>query len=90
MNKERTGYKAIEKQIQANCRQEKEAWTNKVCEEIEPLERQNTSIMHKKIKSLSNRKAYASSGCIKSNDGTLVMEREEVLRRWSEYIEELL
>ena len=45
--------------------------------------------MHKKIKSLSNRGTCSSSGCIKSKDGTLVMEREDILNRWSEYIEEL-
>ena len=61
----------------------------KECEEIERLERQNTAVMHKKIKSLSTRKTCSSSGCIESKDDTLVMEREEVLKRWSEYIEEL-
>ena len=56
----------------------------KECEVIERLERQNTVVMHKKIISLSNRKTISPSGCIESKDGTLVMEREEVLKQWSE------
>ena len=30
-----------------------------------------------------------SSGCIESKDGTLIMEKNQILERWSEYIEEL-
>ena len=89
VNKESTEYRAIDKQIQKMCKQEKETWINRECEEIERLERKNTALMHKKIKLLSNRRTCSSSGCIKSKDGTLVMEREDILKRWSEYIEEL-
>ena len=45
--------------------------------------------MHEKIKSISGRKTCTSSGCIQSKDGTLIMEKDEILERWSEYIEEL-
>ena len=89
VNKESTEYRAIDKQIQKMCKQEKETWINRECEEIERLERKNTALMHKKIKLLSNRRTCSSSGCIKSKDGTLIMEREDILKRWSEYIEEL-
>ena len=89
MNKESTEYRAIDKQIQKMCKQEKETWINRECEEIERLERKNTALMHKKIKLLSNRRTCSSSGCIKSKDGTLIMEREDILKLWSEYIEEL-
>ena len=87
--KESTEYKAIDKQIQKMCKQEKETWINRECEEIERLERENIALMHKKIKLLSNRRTCSSSGYIKSKDGTLIMEREDILKRWSEYIEKL-
>ena len=89
VNKESTEYIAIDRQIQKMCKQEKETWVNRECEEIERLERKNTALMHKKIKLLSNRRTCSSSGCIKSKDGTLIMEREDILDQWSEYIEEL-
>ena len=71
------------------CKEEKETWINREGEEIERLERKNTSLMHKEIKLLSNRRTCSSRGCIKLKDGILIMEREDILKQWSEYIEEL-
>ena len=88
-NKESTEYKNVDKQIKNKCKQAKETWINEECEEIERLERTNTALMHEKIKSISGRKTCTSSGCIQSKDGTLIMEKDEILERWSEYIEEL-
>ena len=44
--------------------------------------------MHKKIKEISGHNICSSSGCIKSKTGAVIMEKEQVLRRWSEYIGE--
>ncbi|GFO14926.1 RNA-directed DNA polymerase from mobile element jockey-like [Plakobranchus ocellatus] len=46
--------------------------------------------MHAKIKDVSGKKIKCSSpGCIKSKDGTILMEKKEILNRWSEYVEDL-
>ncbi|GFO26187.1 endonuclease-reverse transcriptase [Plakobranchus ocellatus] len=46
--------------------------------------------MHAKIKNVSAKKIKCSSpGCIKSKDGTMLMEKKEILNRWSEYVEDL-
>ncbi|GFN89497.1 RNA-directed DNA polymerase from mobile element jockey-like [Plakobranchus ocellatus] len=46
--------------------------------------------MHAKIKGVSGKKIKCSSpGCIKSKDGTMLMEKKEILYRWSEYVENL-
>jgi len=45
--------------------------------------------MHKKIRELTNRNQCSNSGCIKAKDGSVLLEKEEILERWSEYIEEL-
>ena len=87
--KESIEYKDIDKQIKAKCTQAKETWMNEECEEIERLDRTDMALMHKKIKSISGLKMCTSSGCIKSKDGTLIMEKNQILERWSEYIEEL-
>ena len=88
-NKESIEYKNIDKQIKAKCTQAKETWINEECEESERLDRTNTALMHKKLKSISGHKMCMSSGCIESKDGTLIMEKNHILERWSEYIEEL-
>ncbi|GFO35666.1 endonuclease-reverse transcriptase [Plakobranchus ocellatus] len=47
--------------------------------------------MHAKIKDVSGKKIKCSSpGGIKSTDGTMLMEKKEILNRWSEYVEVLL
>ncbi|GFN88795.1 endonuclease-reverse transcriptase [Plakobranchus ocellatus] len=46
--------------------------------------------MHAKIKDVSGKKIKCSTpGCIKSKDGTMLMEKKEILNRWSEYVEDL-
>ena len=45
--------------------------------------------MHSKIKDIKGTKGCTASNCIKAKDEHLLMEREDVLNRWSEYIEDL-
>ena len=48
--------------------------------------------MHKKIKELSSHatsSTCSSGGCIKSKDGTMLMEKGKIIARWTEYIQEL-
>ncbi|GFO20090.1 endonuclease-reverse transcriptase [Plakobranchus ocellatus] len=46
--------------------------------------------MHAKIKDVRGKKIKCSSfGCIKSKDGTMLMEKKEILNRWAEYVEDL-
>ena len=41
------------------------------------------------VKEVSGKKSCTSTNCIKSKDGTVLMDKDDVLNRWSEYIEEL-
>ncbi|GFS06162.1 RNA-directed DNA polymerase from mobile element jockey-like [Elysia marginata] len=43
--------------------------------------------MYKRIQEITGRKASSKSGCIKSKDGSIIMDKK--LERWSEYISEL-
>ncbi|GFR66047.1 RNA-directed DNA polymerase from mobile element jockey-like [Elysia marginata] len=45
--------------------------------------------MYKRIQEITGRKASSKSGCIKSKDGSIIMEKDKKLDRWSEYISEL-
>ncbi|GFO39078.1 endonuclease-reverse transcriptase [Plakobranchus ocellatus] len=50
----------------------------------------DSKFMHAKIKDVSGKKIKCSSpGCITSKDGTMLMEKMEILNRWSEYVEDL-
>ena len=45
--------------------------------------------MYKRIQEITGRKASSKTGCIKSKDGSIIMEKDKKLERWSEYISEL-
>src|SRR3984893_1243204 len=45
--------------------------------------------MHKKTKELARHTTCTSGGCIKGKDGTVLMEKAQILQRWTEYIQEL-
>ena len=58
------------------------------CEEIE-ANKVNSKTVRQKIKEVTGRKVAAKTGCIRSKDGDILMEKENILNRWSEYITEL-
>src|ERR1700730_11546481 len=45
--------------------------------------------MHKKTKELARHTTCTSGGCIKGKDGTVLMEKDQIFQRWTEYIQEL-
>ncbi|GFO41256.1 hypothetical protein PoB_006776100 [Plakobranchus ocellatus] len=50
----------------------------------------DSKFMHAKIQDISGKKIKCSStGCIKSKDRTMLMEKKEIFNRWSEYVEDL-
>ena len=80
-------YQKLEKEIRNKCREAKERWYNKQCEETEELEKgYKMNKMHAKIKDLTNKKhnVKTGSGCIKDKDGNLLCERDEIARRWTQ------
>jgi len=53
------------------------------------LERSNPQKMHDKVRQVTGRQKSAGASCIEAKDGTIIMEQEEMLQRWKEYIGEL-
>ena len=82
-------YKSLDKTIRVKCKEAKEGWLNEKCAEIEKLKNTDTAGMHKKIKEMAGQKTCSSTGCIKSKEGTIIMEKDKVLQRWTEYITDL-
>lgn len=87
-NKNSTKYKVLNKQIIVECRKAKEEWIESQCAELEDLEKKNMQLMYSKIK-LMARKSQPANTALKNKDGKVVMEQQDVLDRWTEYIGEL-
>ena len=45
--------------------------------------------IHRKIKEITGHRSCSSAGCIKSKEGTVLVEKVKILERWNEYIGEL-
>uniref|UniRef100_A0A8D8WJF1 Craniofacial development protein 2 n=1 Tax=Cacopsylla melanoneura TaxID=428564 RepID=A0A8D8WJF1_9HEMI len=81
-------YKEARKNIQLMCRNAKEVYMNKECEEAEILERVNTNKFHTKIKSLMKKDNKVSEYILGVN-GEELYEGEEQILRWKQYCEQL-
>ena len=79
----------LTKQIKIKCTKAKEKWINDQCLEIETKQKSDSKYIHSKIKEISGKRSYTNVGCIKSRDGKILMDKNDILNRWSEYIEEL-
>ena len=82
-------YAELDCEIRSLCDRAKEEWLNNECEEIERQQQGDTRVLHRKIKELAGKKSSAPAGCIKSKDGEIIMEKDKIRQRWTEYIGEL-
>ena len=91
-NKERNPqkYEELDLEIRQECNLAKEIWINEQCDEVEDMERNHRiESMHKKIKEVIGRKRETRGNVIRNKEGVLVMEIEDVLKRWEEYVKDL-
>ena len=88
-NEER--YNTLNRTIHRECTKAKEKWMNEKCKEIEDLDKRDQQLMYERVKEITykNKNRSNTSTAIKQADGTVVMEEEEVIERWAEYIAEL-
>ena len=83
-------YRMLDNKIKKKCREAKEKWLNDQCSEIEGQFGSDHHGVYKRIDDISGKKAgCSSSGCIKSKDGSMLVEKDPILSRWTEYIGEL-
>ena len=62
---------------------------NNKCREIEILQKFAPQTMYKNVEEILGRKSNSPNGCLKDKDGNIIMEKDKILDRWSEYIHEL-
>ena len=84
-----SGYRDLDKQIKKKCREAKENWLNDQCTAVEEQFGNNHRV-YKRINEITGRKSGCiGSGCIKAKDETMLVEKDTILNRWTEYVEEL-
>ena len=81
----------LHKEIKQACIEAKEARLNEQCQLIEQLNAAHkTNLMHCQIKEVTGKKrGNGTTTYVEAKDGTIIMEKDEILDRWSEYIGEL-
>ena len=68
----------------------KEEWLAEKCRNLEMSHKNNDKKMYEDIREMTNQRNKAQSGnCIKSKDGRLLFEKEDIKARWCEYTGEL-
>lgn len=82
-------YRELDIEVKRRCKERKEEWLKERCDEVEQLERVNSKQMYEKVREISGNKRPTKSSTIKDEQGNVLMELEEVLGRWKQYIKEL-
>ncbi|XP_037784698.1 craniofacial development protein 2-like [Penaeus monodon] len=82
-NRGSSEYKQASKEIRKKCREVKEIWLNEQCEEIERHKTNEPGAMYRKIKEVMDFKGCSSTGCIRSKNGEVLMEKDKILERWT-------
>ena len=82
-------YKTLNLMIHTECRKAKEKWIEEQCNELEDLEKKNIQLMYNKIKNMSKRTCRPANTALKTKEGEVVMEEQDILDRWTEYIGDL-
>src|SRR5688572_9013417 len=88
IQKDDAHYKWLKHEIQKLCREAKDKYYENKCREIEMLDRTHNQLLYKKIQEMRPRRNRMVQ-MIKSKQGNCITDKEEVLERWVEYVEEL-
>src|SRR3989441_8127907 len=81
-------YKKLKQEIRKLCREAKDKYYEDKCKEIEMLDKAHSQLMYQKIKELRP-KGNRGLQTIMGKQGNALMEKDEVMERWAEYVEEL-
>ena len=82
-------YTELNEMVKRKCAEAKEAWADGKCREIEQLQAEYKSKeMFSKIKKFTKTDTNAG-GCIKDTDNNILFESDAIIKRWTEYVEDL-
>ena len=84
-------YHELNKQMRKKCNEAKDAWINEQCNEIEQKKAilyTASTYMAKKIQEIVGKKRPTDSRYVKAKNGGILINKNDILNRWSEYIED--
>jgi len=81
-------YKKLKHEIQRMCREEKDKFYEDKCKEIVMLDELHSQLLYKKIEDLRPRN-NGMLQTVKNKQGKCLIEKEEIMERWAEYVEDL-
>src|SRR5206468_2940859 len=88
IRKEEDQYTKLKHLIQKQCREAKDKYYEDKCKKIEMLDKVHSQLLYQQIKELRP-KGNRMVQLIKNKQGKNLKEKEEVMGRWAEYVEEL-
>ena len=84
-------YNLLDREFRQDCRTALETMLTEQCQVIEQLDAAHKrNLVHSHIKLVTGRKrGNNTTTCIEDKNGDIIMEKDEILSRWSDYIGEL-
>ena len=83
-------FKTLKREIRKQIRADKKTWLETECSKIDEFDKLHKSkAMFNKIKDLKRKTFDPKQNAIKTKDGTVLFNKEDILKRWQEYGEEL-
>ena len=79
-------HRRVNMNIRYVCRAAREEHLDQQCEEIGELENKNIQIMYERVKAVANKKRWYISRCVKDEDRNVLVDQDQIKRRWTEYI----
>ena len=81
-------YKEIQREVQRLCRQAKEEYIMEKCRKIEKLQEEKDPKLYTAIREMTAKEHKVQLG-VKTKTGIMIREKEKIIERWKEYVEEL-
>ena len=83
-------YDILNKEVKKLCNAAYEKYLNEICQEVEKLYNISPREAHEHIKTITGKfKTRNKTGCLTDKNGDILMEEQDILKRWHDYIEEL-
>lgn len=83
MPRQEKEYRTLHKEIRNKCRHAKKEWLDEKCAEIKTV----SQIKQIYINKSTGQKTCSSTGCLKSKDGTLILEKEKYFKDGTNILE---
>ena len=88
-DKDTKKYNQVNAMIKKLCQEAKEVWLDKKCVEIERFKTKSPKEMFRNINEITKKKYCTAGGCLRAKDGSIIIEKEAMIERWTEYITDL-